>query len=716
MPSLLDNIKAVLTGMKVTMSNFLKDPVTVQYPWEYDNIPPNSRGMLRMVDFFGPDTISGKSDWYSGTRWAPCTEGCPAHTDARGYVTYAGEGKWREGLETLRKTYPFVGTLGRVCPAPCEKSCSRGFTGPEPIAIRKLKRVFSDWELGLPAEERFDYEKHCCATPLNGKSVGIVGAGPAGYQCAMMLRSWGFEVFLYEARALPGGFLTLGIPEYRLPRNVVHEEMRRIHALPGVHLHLNTEIGVDLPFEELEKRHDEVILAAGAWKPYRLGLDLEEKPWVWYGEDFLEETTRGRLTEVPKKVVVVGGGNTGFDCARTCRRMGAEVTMIYRRTRKEMPSEDEEIEDGEEEGCHVLWLTSPSRIVVEDGQLKGLEVQKNRLGEKDRSGRRKPIPMDGSEHVLECGMIITALGREVDIPWLPADVRKNRNGTIVVDKDGKTTRDRVWACGDITKVATIIAAIGAADGVAVGIARKHGVSPEKFEFLAPYEKERVVPYSDGSVPGATAGPVARRGGMGMVTAPPPQGPGPVPYKTEPQQKPFRNQNYQVPMPKVPGEVRIKNFDEVELGFSHEMARREGLRCYGCAAEMCVGCGVCVDACPDACIYLEAKPDGKGSTYPALYSIDLSRCCYCGLCTEACPTKSLVMTSNFELAVFDKSDTYLTKNRMNLGIVRKEKQDLGQAKVGAAARLAAAADAPAPPLEQALAAAKEGNGRTKAPSS
>lgn len=716
MPSLLSNIKAVLTGMKVTITNFLRDPVTVQYPWEYDDIPANSRGMLRMVDFFGPETISGKSDWYSGTRWAPCTEGCPAHTDARGYVTYAGEGKWQDGIETLRKTYPFVATLGRVCPAPCEKSCSRGFTGPEPIAIRKLKRVFSDWEASLPAEERFDYEKYCCSTPLNGKTVGVIGAGPAGYQCAMLLRSWGFEVFLYEARALPGGFLTLGIPVYRLPRKVVNEEMRRIHALPGIHLHLNCEIGVDIPFEELEKKHDEIVVAAGAWKPYRLGLELEEKPWVWYGEDFLEEQIRGRLKEVPKKVVVVGGGNTGFDCARTCRRMGAEVTMIYRRTRKEMPSENEEIEDGEEEGVHILWLTSPNRIVVEDGEMKGIEVIKNRLGEKDRSGRRKPVPIEGSEHVLECGMVITALGREVDIPWLPADVRKNRNGTIAVDKDGKTTRDRVWACGDVTSVATIIAAIGKADAVSVAIARKHGVSPEKFEFLAPYDKNRVVPYEDGTAPNEMAGPVARRGGMGMVTAPPPQGPhAPAPWKREPQQKPFRNMNHQVPMPKLPGEVAVKTFDEVELGFTLEMARREGMRCYGCAAEMCVGCGVCVDACPDACIYLESKPDEKGFEYPTIYSIDLSRCCYCGLCTEACPTKSLVMTSNFEMAVYAKEDTYLTKNRMNLGIVRKEKQDLGSAKVGPAAKLAATPEGapPAPAQQQIAAAEAPGNGKVTA---
>ncbi len=619
MPSLVDNVKAILTGMKVTLHNFLCKPVTLQYPWEYDDLPPNSRGMLRMVDFNDARSISAKSDSYPGTRWAPCTEGCPAHTDARGYVTLAGEGRWREGLDTLRRTYPFVGTLGRVCPAPCEKKCSRGFTGPEPIAIRKLKRVFSDWEDSLPASERFDYEKYCCQTPLSGRTVGIVGAGPAGYQAAMLLRSFGFEVFLYEARALPGGFLTQGIPTYRLPRQVVHEEMRRIHSLPGVHLQLNTEIGQDLSFAELQTRHDEVILAAGAWKPYRLGLDLEEKPWVWYGEDFLEHQIRGRSLEIPSKVVVVGGGNTGFDCARTCRRLGAEVTMIYRRTRKEMPSEDEEIEDGEEEGVHVRWLTSPHRIVVENGQLKGLEVIQNRLGAKDRSGRRSPVPIEGSERVLECGMIITALGREVDLPWLPTELRRNRNGTIIVDAEGRTSLDKVWACGDVTRVSTIIAAIGGSDRVALGIARKHGLAPDKYGFLYPYEETGTVPYLDGATPDRNTGVVVRRGGLGKVDAPPDQGPkNPTPYQVEPQQKPFRALDRQVPMPKLPAAERVGNFAEVELGFSPEAARREGMRCFGCEAEMCVGCGVCVDACPDACIYLEAARNEEGWEYPALY--------------------------------------------------------------------------------------------------
>lgn len=679
MPSILDNMKAILGGMSVTWKHFKEEPVTLNYPMVRDeNIPSNSRGMLRMVDFHSAESISRKTDWYNGARWAPCTTGCPAHTDARGYVSLAGEGNWRAGLDMLRKTYPFVATLGRVCPAPCEKSCSRGFTGPEPIAIRKLKRTFSDWEDTLPIEDQFSYEKYCCSRPLNGKKVGIVGGGPGGYQCAMLLRAWGFECTIFEARDIPGGFLTLGIPKYRLPRHIVNKEMERIHSLDGIKLVVSTEIGVDVPFSKMLEDFDEVVIAAGAWKPYHLGLPDEEKPFVWYGEDFLEEQLRGRLTEVPDKVVVVGGGNTGFDCARTCRRMGSEVTMIYRRTRNEMPSEEEEIEDGEEEGVHLVWLTSPNRIVIEDGQLKGLEVLKNRLGEKDRSGRRSPVPIKGSEEILECGMIITALGRMVDIPWLPADIKVDRNGTIRVDDKGETTLPGVWACGDVVRVSTIIEAIGMADKCCLGIAKKHGVLPEDLPFLYPYENKdgqylAVIPFENGKAPGLDAPQVKRRKGLGEMPDPPDVTfTDSTPWKHQGKQKPFRDMNLQVPMPKIPGEVRIKTFDELDLGFTLDMARQEGRRCYGCAAEMCVGCGVCVDACPDSCIHLESPENADNWEFPQVYSIDLARCCYCGLCTEACPTDSLVWTSNFEMSIQEKQNSYLTKERMDLRLVRTER--------------------------------------------
>ncbi|MFA5507477.1 MAG: FAD-dependent oxidoreductase [Vulcanimicrobiota bacterium] len=680
MPSILDNMKAILEGMSVTWQNFKEAPITLNYPLVRDEgIPADSRGMLRMVEFHSDESITNKSEWYPGTRWAPCTTGCPAHTDARRYVTLAGEAKWREGLDLLRRTYPFVASLGRVCPAPCEKSCSRGFTGPEPIAIRKLKRTFSDWEETLPIEDQFSYEEYCCSTPLNGKKVAIIGGGPAGYQSAMLLRAWGFECTIFEARDIPGGFLTLGIPKYRLPRRVVNREMERIHSLDGIHMVMSTEIGLDVPFQKLRDDFDEVIIACGAWKPYHLGLANEEKPWVYYGEDFLEEQLRGRLLHTPKRVVVVGGGNTGFDCGRTARRLGSEVLMIYRRTRNEMPSEEEEIEDGEEEGIHIEWLTSPHKIVLdESGNLKGLEVIKNRLGAKDRSGRRRPVPIEGSETLMECDMVITALGRMVDIPWLPEEIKIERWGTIRVDENGETTMPGVWAAGDVVNVSTIIEAIGMADKACIGIAKKHGVLPPELPFLYNYEKKdneylAVTPFEDGSSPGLEHPPVQRRKGLGEVPDPPVVDfTDPTPWKHQDKQKPFRAMNLQVPMPKLPGEVRVQTFDELDLGFTLEMAQQEGMRCFGCSAEMCVGCGVCVDACPDSCIHLESPKNDEGWEYPAIYSIDLARCCYCGLCTENCPTDSLVWTSNFEMSLQEKQNSFLTKERMDLGLVRLEK--------------------------------------------
>ena len=687
MPSIFNDIKAVLTGLKVTFNSFIQEPVTEQYPWTYPDLPSNSRGVLRMVDFHDEKTIADKSAWYAGTRWAPCTTACPAHTDARAYMTLAAEGRYREGMELLRRTYPFVGTLGRVCPAPCEKKCSRTYASQSPCAIRNTKRFFADWELNQPAKKRFDYEAYVCQTPLNGKSVGVIGAGPAGYQCAMVLRLLGFEVFMYEAKDIPGGFLTNAIPNYRLPRDIVNSEMERIHSLPGIHLKLNCEIGRDLSWEELEKRHQEIIIAAGAWKPYRLNLDNEEKPWVWYGEDFLEQQLRGKLDIKPKKVVVVGGGNTGFDCARTCRRLGAEVTMIYRRTRKEMPSEDEEIEEGREEGVKLEWLTSPQKIVMENGRLKGLEVLRNKLGSKDSSGRRRPVPIEGSEELLECDLIITALGRCVELSWLPEDIKTNRNGTIVIDAQGKTSRDHVWACGDVVKVSTVVAALGGADRAALSIAAQYGSDISKCQFLFPYEKEKVVPYADGTLPSADAPAVKRRQGLGLAPTPPdPDSDFTVPaLENRRRCRPFRDNAKQNKMTLHPVEVRIHDFSEVSLGFTEKQVQAEGLRCFGCAAEMCVGCGVCVNACPDACIYLDSAQSAGGRQYPASYAIDLTKCCFCGICTEACPTKSLTMSGNFELSMYDKRDAYMNKQRLNLGLVHAEKQAMGEKKSGIAAK-------------------------------
>ncbi|MBQ7568815.1 FAD-dependent oxidoreductase [bacterium] len=676
MPSIFNDIKAVLTGLKVTLNSFVQEPVTEQYPWTYPELPPNSRGVLRMADFHDENSIGNKSAWYPGTRWAPCTTNCPAHTDARAYMTLAAEGKFRDGLELLRRTYPFVGTLGRICPAPCEKGCSRAYLSKSPCAIRNTKRFFADWELQQPQQDRFDYQAYVCQAPLNGKSVGIVGAGPAGYQCAMVLRLLGFEVFMYEAKDIPGGFLTNAIPAYRLPREVVNSEMERIHSLPGIHLKLNCEIGKDLSWEELEKRHQDIVIAAGAWKPYRLSLEHEEKPWVWFGEDFLEQHLRGQLGLTPKKAVIVGGGNTGFDCARTCVRLGADVTMIYRRTRKEMPSEDEEIEEGQEEGVKLEWLTSPQKIVMENGRLKGLEVLRNRLGAKDSSGRRKPVPIEGSEELLECDLIITALGRCVELPWLPADIKTNRNGTIAIDASGQTSHPHVWACGDVIKVSTVVAAIGGADRVALSIAAQYGISADACQFLFPYEKDRTIPIrAEGKI--TTDTPAAkRRQGLGLVATPPDHEASfvPPPMGERLRCRPFRDNAQQNKMTLKPTAERIKNFDEVSLGLSEKQVTDEGLRCFGCAAEMCVGCGVCVHVCPDACIYLDSQKASNGRQYPASYSIDLTKCCFCGLCTEACPTKSLTMSGNFELSMYSKRDAYMDKQRLNLGLVRREKQN------------------------------------------
>lgn len=679
--SFTKNFASLLTGMKVTLENFIKKPVTLEYPYVKKEaspgpahqepghlyLPERSRGVLRMVDFFDATTTVSKSDHYPGTKFAPCIEGCPAHTDARGYVTLAGEGRFKEGVWQLKRTYPFLGTLGRVCPAPCEDLCTRGIAGPEPIAIRRIKRFLDDFEQELPPAERYYYSKEM--KPLIGKKAAVVGAGPSGLQVALELVLEGFTATVYERKPIPMGYVGLTIPRNRLADEVWQREVAAIMETGRVEIKYNTTISVDITMDQLRQENDVVIIAAGATKPIKLGIPGEDAENVAEGEPWLEAVKLDKPFTPGKRVVVVGGGSTSTDCARTALRLGAETAIItYRRTRAEMPASPLEVEDALEEGVIFEYLVSPLEIVKEGNRGVGLKCIRNKLGPRDKSGRRAPVPIEGSEFVIPGDLFMTSLGRNGAMGWLGDEYKKQRNGLLEVDRDtNETSVPGVYGCGDSVRVSTIIAAIGDAKKTAHAIFKKFGIDPTLKDL---YATGGWVPNVDGTIPNASQ--------RKKVTTPPPGNfVDEAPWKGLPYDKPFTTHLWKTQMQMQDPATRLKNWDECEFGFTTEQVLQEGQRCLSCESEMCIACGICVDVCPDSVIFLKSEsvsPEQKDVKYASLYSIDLNLCCYCGLCTEACPTKSIVMTGDYEFSVYNKGNNLITMDRLKIGLERVPAKD------------------------------------------
>lgn len=671
---LVKSAGSLLTGMKVTLENFIEQPVTLQYPFVkkeaaqrtdlreegHQYLPERARGVLRMVDFFDADTTEHKSDFYPGTKFAPCIDGCPAHTDARGYVTLAGEGQFKQGLWTLKRTYPFLGTLGRVCPAPCEDLCTRGIAGPEPIAIRRIKRFYDDYEQELPPPERYYYSKEM--KPLIGKKAAVIGAGPSGIQIALELVMEGFTAVIFEMKPIPMGYVSLTIPRFRLADEVWRREVAAVMETGRIEIRYNTTVGKDIATEQLRKEFDVVVVAAGATRPIKLGIPGEDADNVAEGEPWLEAVKLGYEHLSGKRVVIVGGGSTSTDCARTALRLGAEAVITYRRTRSEMPASAMEVEDALEEGVVIEFLVSPLEIIKEGSRGVGLRCVRNKLGARDKSGRRAPVPIEGSEFTIPGDLFMTSLGRVGAMDWLGDEFKKQRSGLLAVNEYNETSVPGVFACGDAVRVSTIIAAIADAKKVAHGIFKKFGIDPTLKDL---YATDGWVPNVDGSIPRDTQRRKIHTPAPGNFTEE-------HPWKGLPYDKPFVTHLWKTPMQmQAPGE-RVENWNECEFGFTTDQVMEEGQRCLSCDTEMCIACGICVDMCPDGVIFLksEPKPEKKDVVSASLFSIDMNLCCYCGLCTEACPTKSLVMTGDYEFSVYNKGNNLITMDRLKIGLDRK----------------------------------------------
>ncbi len=395
---------------------------------------------------------------HSGDCEAPCTVACPAHARVEEYVREGKNGNFLESLKIIKEKIPLPMSIGRVCPRFCEKDCRRN-TIDSAVAINDFKRTASD----LFYEEYMEDLK-----PLNGKKVAIIGAGPAGFSTAYYLRLQGVSSVLFDKMPKAGGMLRYGIPEYRLPKAILDKELKHFEKMGGIEVKPNSELGKNIFLKDLKEKFDAVVVAIGSWKPSSSRIKGEEL--AFEGIKWLEKIALNNWEgENPGKTVVIGGGNTAMDCLRTAVRLSKgknEVICLYRRTENEMPAEKIEIEEAKEEGVKFQFLTQPIELKEKNGK-KILICKKMKLGEEDASGRRRPIPIEGSEFEVVADTIIGAIGQKTDAT---DEIKTNKWGDVAVNEQNMQMTDNVFSAGDcVSGPATVVEAVASGRRAALGI-------------------------------------------------------------------------------------------------------------------------------------------------------------------------------------------------------------------------------------------------------
>jgi len=492
----------------------------------------------------------------------PCRETCPIGQEAAGYIALAAQGRFEEAARLIREQNPLPIVCGRVCYHPCESECNRALVD-EPLAIKNLKRFIIDWELAhggphLPQPPEQKKEK-----------VAIIGSGPAGLVCAHDLALQGYRPTIFEKLPVAGGMLAVGIPEYRLPKNLLQQEIEGIKKL-GVTIQTNMALGQDFNLEDLfQQEFKAVFIATGAHRSLKMNIPGEDSfQGVYHGVDFLRAVNLKQPQPVGEKVAVIGGGNTAIDAARTALRLGAqEVTILYRRTRKEMPAEEAEIIAAEKEGVKIEYLTAPTEVLGEKGQVTGLKCIRMELGEPDSSGRRRPLPIEGSDHNRQFDTVIIAVSQspEIDFAQGQKALKLSKWQTIVVNPETlETDWPGVFAGGDVvTGPDAVITAMS--DGRRAAEAIDKYLQGEPLENFRSHRSKKLAPRTKEDRPHRFA----------------------PPFKDTPKAPRIR-------MKELDPQERRTNFAEVELGFTEDEAIQEASRCLNCG--ICVECHACERVC------------------------------------------------------------------------------------------------------------------------
>ena len=528
---------------------------------------------------------------------APCTLTCPSNIDIQGYLGLTANGRFAEAVELIRRDNPMPSVIGRVCPHPCEEACRRNLVD-EPIAINNIKRFVADVErgLGAPAVKELP--------PRIGKKVAVIGAGPAGLSAAWYLGAAGVDVTIFEAMEKAGGMLRYGIPDYRLPPEVLDQSVAGILGY-GAELRTGVRLGKDVALEDLRRKYDAVVLAIGAWKSRALRIPGEDHPAVLSGIEFLQHVNAHEKVTVGRRTAVIGGGNTALDAARCSLRCGAdEVAIYYRRTREEMPASDAEIEEALEEGIRIEYLAAPVSVQADGAALTSLTLLKMELGEPDASGRRRPVPIEGSEYTVEVDTVISAVGQYPDTKLLAAlpglvDAR----GDLAADREtGATPVAGVFAAGDLA-TGTDIAIRAIAGG-------KHAA-------------RSVLRHFEGKAPARTSEFLSRKDDLRT----------PVPADFADVQRAPRAK------PAVAGaDARKRSYGEIERTLPLAQAQAEAARCLECGCHDVKECRLKEQAGDYDAVakrYLgDVVVHPVDDSHPFI-SRDPSKCILCGRCVRIC---------------------------------------------------------------------------------